>query len=282
MYWERPGGAPRAPYLDLCEETIRHHLDGMAFEVVDERSAFDWVPTLSRQVWHALPDAMRRSDYLRVRLLHAHGGVYLDVDCIALASLRLLTEPLASATFASFGAADQAVQNGFFAARPGSPLLEAWAEAQDRFLVDADDWSSLPRTALGEPLATELAAVFPHHSFPERVIAPVMWYEWGRFFSRCASPADVLRFSPLTVMLYNEFMGEYLRNASRSELLTGRTLLSRLFRVALGISTPGDEEDGWTKLHLLADVRYSTYGRAARSRIRSARGRFTLANRTDR
>jgi len=273
VYWEQRPDRSRPPYLDLCLETIRARLGSLTLEVVDERSALDRLPDLDRDTWGRLPDATRRSDYCRTRLLHAFGGLYLDADCIALAPLEALTEPLGAHAFVTFGAREGAVQNGMFASRRGAQFLEEWIVAQDRVLRDCPDWSTLPRTALGEPLATAIAPRLPHHSFPERMIAPVMWFEWGRFFSRFASPDSVLRHAPLTVMLYNEFMAEPLRATSVSELRAGTTLLSRLFRIALGESTAEDEVDVRTRLHVVADARYSTYGRAVMARVRRLQGR---------
>lgn len=270
-YWEDQGDRVRPPYLDLCAETIRHHLSGLALEVVDARSALELLPDLDEALWRRLPDPVRRSDYCRIRLLHRYGGAYLDVDCVAVAALTKLLEPLESHSFVCFGAEESGVQNGFLAARPGAPFLERWIEAQDRILADNDDWTSLPQTALGERLATPISSEVERFSFPERTISPVMWYEWGRFFSRATSPDWVFRHAPLTVMLFNQYMAGPLRDTSAGELLSGKILLSRLFRVALGVSTAEDESDGWTRLDPLADLFYSRRARALRARIRAAR-----------
>jgi hypothetical protein len=272
MYWEHDPARGRAPYLDLCMQTILKNRGTLALEMVDERTIFDWLPELDITMWNALRSPTSRSDYGRIRLLHTYGGLYLDADCIAMAPLHCLTAPLESNSFVSFGLDDGPIQNNFFAARAGDPVLEQWIDAQDRVLSNVSDPSALPRTALGEPLLTPIASHAPHFTFPERTIAPVMWYEWGRFFSRCTAPRRVLQHRPLTVMLYNEFMGGPLRATSIDDLRNGRTLLSRLFRIALGMSTVEDETDIWTRAHVLADARYSSFGRALRGKLRRIRG----------
>ncbi len=268
MYWEQPPERPRAPYLDLCLETIEHHLGSLTLEILDEKTIFDRLPDLDEQVWLRLPDPLRRSDYARIRLLYEHGGAYLDVDCIAVSPLEKLIEPLSSNDFVTFGSERQSVQNNFFAARPGAKFLEKWLSAQERLLGSVEDWAGLPRTALGEPLATSIASTEAHYNFSERRIAPVMWYEWGRLFSRCTSPRRVFDHSPITVMLYNAFMGGHLRDTTVQDLLEGNLLISRIFRIALGRSSVEDEVDGWARFELFADLKYSTYGRAARNRVR--------------
>jgi Glycosyltransferase sugar-binding region containing DXD motif len=273
MYWEHDPGHPRAPYLDLCRRTIEHRLDALSLQVVDDRTVRDLLPDLDEVTWSRLPDPVRRSDYCRVRLVHRYGGLYLDADCLALAPLSRLLEPLVSVPFVTYGTPGGLLQNNLFAARAGSELLGCWMDAQDELLHDADV-GALGRTALGEPLLTPLAARLEHHRFPERVVAPVMWYEWGRFFSKTTPPNWVLRHAPLTVMLYNEFMGTTLRDVPEEELLRGRTLLSRLFRIALGQSTPDAETDFATRLHLGADLVYSPSGRAAMGRLRRLRARL--------
>src|SRR3979411_24918 len=96
MYWEDPedGLRRRAPYLDLCHESVRAHLDGLELQVIDRENVFDWLPDLDRDRWERLPGPVCRSDYPRLRRVHRHGGAYLDFDCIVMASLRELLAPL--------------------------------------------------------------------------------------------------------------------------------------------------------------------------------------------
>ena len=105
-------------------------------------------------------------------------------------------------------------------------------------------------------------------NIPFKKVAPVLWYEWRRFFSPFQSPADVLASSPVTVMLWNKGMGPILADRSVSQLRRGQMLLSRLFRIALGESTLEEELDGYTRLSRVSDLRYRANGIRVERRLR--------------
>ncbi|KAJ6438271.1 glycosyltransferase family 32 protein [Purpureocillium lavendulum] len=73
------------------------------------------------------PQQIQRANVLRYALLHAMGGVYLDLDVACLAPLD--DTPLVRLPFVSPGAYPAGVNNAFIAARPGHAFL--------RLLVDA-------------------------------------------------------------------------------------------------------------------------------------------------
>jgi hypothetical protein len=259
LYWEkRRPTSVRMPYLDLCLETMEAHLDGLSLELIDERNIYDWLPDLDRATWERLPRPASRSDYGRNRLLWRYGGIYLDYDCVVVDSLRRLLEPLSQVSLAGWG--DEAAglfYNNLLAARAGSPFLEEWIVAQDRLLHGSDDWHALGYAGLGQNLAGDIAAHVEHHKFAVDQVAPVPWGETGRFFSTTASPAPLLARKPITVMLWNRSMARWLEDASAEQLLTGKTLLSRLLRIGSGRSTLDEELDLRTRLHVLSDLSFS-------------------------
>ncbi|MGH9177315.1 MAG: hypothetical protein ACRD0N_02005 [Acidimicrobiales bacterium] len=82
------------------------------------------LPDLDPGVWHRLPSPVQRSDSARTRLLHDHGGLWLDFDCIVVADLAGLVEHLDRNEVVSW--AREAVgrfYNNLFAARPGAKSL---------------------------------------------------------------------------------------------------------------------------------------------------------------
>jgi hypothetical protein len=259
MYWEkRRPTSVRTPYLDLCFETVEAHLDGLSLEVVDERTIYDWLPDLDQATWNRLPRPQSRSDYGRNRLLSRYGGIYLDFDCVVIDSLRRLLEPLSRTSLAGWGDETEGLfYNNLLAARPGSPFLEEWIVAQDRLLHGSDDWRTLHYAALGQHLAGDVARHVEHHSFAENQVAPIPWNFARRFFSTTESPERLLSCRPITVMLWNAAMGERLEHVGAEQLLTGKTLLSRLLRIGSGRSTLEQELDLRTRLHVVSDVSFS-------------------------
>jgi Glycosyltransferase sugar-binding region containing DXD motif len=259
MYWEkRKPTSIRTPYLDLCLETVEANLDGLNLEVIDERTIYDWLPDLDQATWERLPRPASRSDYGRNRLLWRYGGIYLDFDCVVIDSLRRLLEPLSDTSLAGWGDETEGLFfNNLLAARAGSPFLEQWIVAQDRLLHGSDDWPALGYAALGQHLAGDIARQVEHHSFAENQVAPIPWHQAARFRSTTESPAPLLSCQPITVMLWNRAMGERLEHVSAEQLLTGKTLLSRLLRIGSGRSTLDEELDLRTRLHVVSDVSFS-------------------------
>jgi hypothetical protein len=70
------------------------------------------------------------------------------------------------------------------------------------------------------------------------------------------------------ITLYNMVMGPVLEDRSAAALRGAKTLLSRLYRIALGESTLDDELDLATRFSKLSDLRYTLNGRRIELRVR--------------
>lgn len=271
LYWETVEWAKRrSPYLDLCLETIRKHSDTLSVEVVDRNTALDLLPDLDRSIWADLPSVVFRADYVRTRLLLTYGGVWIDIDSVVMAPLHRVLSNLKDHEFV--GWADQGARftNNFFAARPGARFLVEWVENQDSAVAKCrDDLSKLEYHALGRQATEPVALRAPFLKLARDKVAPVSWFEWRRFISRLDSPMSVLASDPFTVMLWNGRMNQYLWRLDAETVLTKDMLISRLLRIALGMSSVNDEIDGWARLHSLSDVRFSPMLRQAESAIRN-------------
>lgn len=74
-----------------------------------------------------------RADVLRLRALHEHGGVYLDLDVLLLRSLTpLLRHDCTLAAEATFG-----ICNAVILARPGAAFLKRWCEGYRDYRPDS-------------------------------------------------------------------------------------------------------------------------------------------------
>lgn len=258
MYWENLPNGARPPYLDLCLQTIRRHLGSLELHLLDERSVLDWLPELQADVWHKLPTPVYRADYARTRLVHRYGGLWLDFDSIAIDSLDKLLKPLDRAELAGWGCElGGRFYNNLFAGRPGAEVLERWIIAQDDVLSASTNWRKLTWAALGQDIIGPISREHGYHCLPMHQIAPVPWYEWRRFLSRCQSPGRILVHSPITILLWNKQLGPILNHVSREAILKTRTLLARLLRIALGLSSVEQEIDHWSRLHLISDLRFT-------------------------
>jgi Capsular polysaccharide synthesis protein len=267
-YWEDGPRARRSVYLDLCLETIEHHAAPLELRVLSRHDAVTWLPDLDVERWESLPAPNYRSDYVRSRLLHRYGGIWMDVDTVALSPLSQLIGELDRTGMVCFGKEFGRFFGGLCAAAPDTAFTDAWVEGQDKALSRRTDWSELPYAALAQDVTWEIARRLPWKALPMGRVAPVPWYEWRRFFSRVESPRRVMEGSPITVVLWNAVMAPRLRPRTRPELLADHTLLSRLLRLGLGSSTVPDEEDLWTRLHGLSTLRFSLPGQKVEAALR--------------
>jgi len=267
-YWEDGPRARRSVYLDLCLETIERHAAPLELRVLSRHDAITWLPDLDEEKWESLPAPNYRSDYVRSRVLQRYGGIWMDVDTVAISALSQLMGELDGTGMVCFGKESGRFFGGLCAAAPDTAFVDAWVEGQDRALSKHADWSQLPYAALAQDVTWEIARRLPWKALPMERVAPVPWYQWRRFFSRLESPRRLLSGSPITVVLWNAVMAPRLRPRTRDELLAGHCLLSRLLRIGLGQSTVTGEEDLWTRLHGLSSARFSVPGQRVESTLR--------------
>jgi len=259
-YWEDLPGHSRAPYLDLCLDTIRRHTGHLDLHVLGREDAYRWLPDLDPDTWERLPAPNYRSDYVRSRLLQAYGGVWADIDTVAVAPLTRLFDEVDDTGMVCWGKELGRFFGGLCAARAGSPFVDAWALGQDRALAKVEDWSQLHYAALAQNVTWGLAREVAWKAVPMARVSPIPWYEWRRFLSRIESPARVLTETSIAVELWNAVMAPSLVAVERDRLLESRMLLGRLLRVGLGLSTIEEEEDAFTRLHGLSSLRFSLPG----------------------
>jgi hypothetical protein len=172
-YWEDMPGHRRSAYLDLCLETVHRHADGLAVHVLGRDDAPDWIPDLDRDRWERLPAPNYRSDYIRSRLLQRYGGVWIDVDTVALAPLSQLIDELDDTGMVCFGRELGRFFGGLCAAATDSAFVDAWVEGQDRALSRRADWGELPYAALAQDVTWEIARRLPWKALPLARVAPV-------------------------------------------------------------------------------------------------------------
>jgi len=282
-YWENRPGTRRAPYLDLCLESVRTHADGLPVRVLSRDDVFEWLPDIDRSRWYGLPAPNYRSDYVRSRLLQRYGGLWIDIDTVAVAPLTRLLDERDGTGMVCWGKELGRFFGGLCAATVGSPFVEEWVRRQDEALSAVTDWSSLHYAALAQNVTWGLAREVPWKALPMAQVCPIPWFQWRRFLSRLESPRHVLSASSVTVVLWNAVMAPALWAVAREDLLSSRMLLGRLLRIGLGVSGMSDEEDAWTRLHPLSELRFTTTGQRVELGLRRASGalRTTLGRRRE-
>ncbi len=243
--------------------------------MLSRHDAVTWLPDLDVDRWESLPAPNYRSDYVRSRVLQRYGGVWMDVDTVALSPLSQLIGELDGTGMVCFGKEYGRFFGGLCAAAPGSPFVDAWVEGQDRALSRRGRLVRAPLRCPGPGRDVgdrpSFAVEGPPHSSAWRPCPGTS----GGDSSRGGVPRRLLPESPITVVLWNAVMAPRLRVRTRTELLAGRALLSRLLRIGLGISPMSEEDDAWTRLHALSALRFSLSGQRLESGVRRASRRRT-------
>jgi len=271
-YWEDGPRGRRSVYLDLCLETIEHHVAPLELRLLSRHDAITWLPDLDVERWNLLPAPNYRSDYVRSRVLQRYGGIWIDIDTVVLSPLSELLDQLDGTGMACWGQELGRCFTNLCVASPGAAFVDAWVRKQDEVLDRTRLWSDLGYSALAQDVSWGLARNLPWKSMPMDRVAPVPWYQWRRFLSRTESPGRLMAPRPVTFVLWNALMAMPLRRYDRDQLLASRILLARLLRIGLGVSELTEEEDLWTRLHELSALRFSNFGQRVESTARRLAG----------
>ena len=237
QYWETTRAVP--PYLQLCLETVERNSTAFERVIVNEKSAYEWLPGLGR-TWERLAAPAHRADYVRARLLESYGGLWLDVDVVALYDLTQLSDLADRADIVAWVNIDGAVAINLVCAPKQSPVIGLWAEAQDRLLAHSEGQAGesiqVAWNALGSDLLTPLARGREGASVfidPKRV-APISWREADRLLAPASKLKALFAPGPYAVMLYNAILEPQIGDLSAADLLNSDVLLAALLRVGVG------------------------------------------------
>jgi hypothetical protein len=229
VYWENPIGQDYTPkYIELCLRTMDRAAGPDTLHVLDAASA-SRVATSLPPWWSQLEVLAHKADILKAHLLYLHGGLAIDADTIALRDFSFIFEELErGADFLGFGPeGDPSI--GVLAAKPGSRTARDWILNQlAAFERGGISWETFGSQSLAPAVALHGCTILPW-----RLTHPILWYEWNRFLSdeNVEAFADG---SYSLVSLFNQMIGPTIARFSEDQLLNSPTLLSQLFRVALG------------------------------------------------
>jgi hypothetical protein len=143
MYWENIGGKTKPVYLDMCYKTVQKYcVNDFKIILVDNINVNKYLPNLRNDI-AKLPIALK-VDYIRLKLLHTYGGLWLDQDLIVLKSLKTFTDKLKDFDFVGFCCTGIRCNNGYMrpsnsimAARKNSVLINRCIELSDQILDKA-------------------------------------------------------------------------------------------------------------------------------------------------
>lgn len=243
-YWEKLEGRPMPEYLELCFETMVMHNPSCEFIVVSEENVRDYVPDLDPR-WFEVYASDRndpglsiatRADYIRMRLVHEQGGIWLDADTVVVRNLDPTLELLNTSDSGIFIMTPKKgrTPNEIFFAKPKCQFLKTAIEMCEAIL---EKGPGIPWTISSTKLFSDVAAVctdFTH--LPRSEYLPIDWREFMIFGSTVAQLDDLLLGAPFTVALRNSLFRtniQELYQASREDLKNSDMYLARLLKYSL-------------------------------------------------
>lgn len=176
---------------------------------------------------------------LRARLVHAHGGMWLDSDAVVLKDLNWILDGLGESDFVGFNEPGRLVDPprvkvNCFAARKGSRVMQEWVRRQhDKLGQQSFRWEEIG-TELLDPIILGHASSVRLHPFS--LIAPVSWQDVERFLSSNDVPGEELDAAHV-VMLSNKTLERHaspLRRMTVEDMINSGTFLSHFVRKAVG------------------------------------------------
>ncbi|WP_350270379.1 capsular polysaccharide synthesis protein [Brevibacterium sp. CBA3109] len=211
-------------YIRLCSETIEAQAGEWNVVLLDRDNVRDFVPDL-RADFFDIPEVAHRADYIRGAVLARHGGMWMDIDTIALRPLSLITDllPLSGAVFYGWKSFQPSI--GLIAAEPGHQLILRWKKEMDSRLDSglSQRWSGIGYDLLW-PLAKEISYTHIAHT----ICAPTHYTETAKFVE-ALEPDQVLKPETVVMQLYNKMFFKTYGDMTRSDILSSDTLIGRCF-----------------------------------------------------
>ena len=220
-YWE----GPEPEWIRACLRTIAAAAPHVC---ILTRGGFERLWDRDRDIDIARLDPARRADFIRAFLLHRHGGLWIDADCLVMKPLRPVLDLLASHDFVGHRERQGAISNAFIAARPGSRIAAAFYQ---RVCAALRSRRPLGWTALGaEPLSAVVAEnAAGWHELPCESVQPICWSEPAKFFAHRTPEGHEAAFDDraLCYMLANEAIKRHSANPE-AELMHPESFFSFL------------------------------------------------------
>ncbi|MDG1663594.1 MAG: capsular polysaccharide synthesis protein [Pseudomonadales bacterium] len=255
LYWENIGFSVMPPYLKLCIETLRHHCKSSIIHLVTPDNLDLYLPDLDMDLSSIrMRDTNKtaislKADYLRVKLLYEYGGLWQDVDCIALKDYsETFKNLLVEYDFIGMRKHSKGlkpISNNFIASRQGGAVISAYLDQIEAHInlkkmsQELYEWNEIGSGML-TPIVDRQSAdkIF---LFEESHIHPFDFTESEKlqevdpkFFFE-----DRVDSRALCVMLYHSLFSKSTKALPRREILNSEMPLSQMIRYSLSKDASG-------------------------------------------
>lgn len=235
LYWQTPENKNKPDYIDLCHQTIFHHLDDCCdIVILNDKNISQYLTDIHQNYWE-INVLAHKADYIRAKILYKYGGLWLDSDIIALNKEDFITlfNYLDKYDFVGF------VKNRknhpviwAFLANKESKLVGEWIFEVEKLLDNKTmfNWTEIGDSILFKLLKNKNAEYYKYHEISARnTVSPIFWDESGLFFKNVPIKQYLREFQPF-IVLYNKVMGDRLNNLSKKDIELSDTLMSNFFK----------------------------------------------------
>ena len=254
MYWENYPGKTRPVYLDICLETIQKNCSrDFNIVVLDEILVYNYLPNLRKDLSDKL-NINQKTDIIRIELLYKYGGIWMDFDTIVTRNLLPIIKKLKKWDFVGFGChtgyncsnGHPKPANWVMASNKNTELMKIIKETQNKiFQLYTKDQLKINYHILGRTTLWNTIQYLQQHNNWD-------YYHWDSKCLERDSIGNILRNDRtisyedidkkclnkmLFVPIYNSAPGfpKWFLKLTRQQLLNSDMLISKLFRLSLGI-----------------------------------------------
>lgn len=224
LYWENVYSESMPDYIRLCKETIETQAGDWDIVLLSPENVRDYISGL-RDDFFDIPEVAHKADYIRGAVLEQHGGMWMDIDTIALRPLSLITDllPLRGAVLYGWQSFQPSI--GLIASEAGHPLIARWKELMDQTL---DSGLTQRWSGIGYDLLWPLAKKIPYTHIAHTICAPTHYTETSKFVEDLA-PEEVLKSETVVMQLYNKMFFKTYGSMHREEVLESDSLIAKCF-----------------------------------------------------
>ena len=255
LYWENKPGSKKPVYIDLCYRTIDKNCKNFRVHKLNETNVYDYLPDLRKDINKLkIP---QKTDYIRYRLLSKYGGIWLDSDIIVLNKLDSLLDYFKKYDFVGFGchygALCSSKMNGYprpanwaLVCKKNGPLMNMMVKECNKKLDDegADairrKYHSLGRNLLWSCIEKLREKGWDYHHYNSKCLERDSKGDKIENFKVLENTEidTACKKKYLFIPIYNTAPGfpDWFLNMTYKEILEGDLLISRLYRLALGIN----------------------------------------------
>lgn len=137
-FWDGP---PIPPLCGLGVKSLLANAKGFDIYQLNAKNIHEYLPDLNEK-WNILPKWNWKVDFVKTRILHKYGGIFVDVDVICLEDLHILTDALekSSASILADGLGKEVFLSfSLLVAKPESIVCKKMMDLQDSY-VHKHNW----------------------------------------------------------------------------------------------------------------------------------------------